>query len=146
MNSVWLFGQGALVDTRPIAERMIGNDAFFAGLCHAANATELCAATLAAVPFDDTSAAALLDAATRPYLSADWYDWIETLRAFDRDWFTPAADALADGRIDAVSLVLTGDSHYARYRATRKDLTGWLRRFSRARTLRDALSLLSMAA
>ncbi|MFX8047684.1 hypothetical protein ABTK64_20425, partial [Acinetobacter baumannii] len=35
VNSVWLFGQGALLDTRPIAERMIGADPFFAGLCHA---------------------------------------------------------------------------------------------------------------
>jgi len=146
VNSVWLFGQGALVDTRPIAERMIGADAFFAGLCAAANATELCAETLAALPSDGTSAAVLLDAAGKPYLSADWYDWIETLRAFDRDWFTPAADALADGGIDAVSLVLTGDSHYARYRATRGDLTGWLRRLRPARTLRDALSPLSMSA
>lgn len=89
VNSVWLFGQGALVDARPIAERMIGADAFFAGLCHAGHATELCAETLSAVPFDDTSAAALLGDAGKPYLSADWYDWIETLRAYDRDWFTP---------------------------------------------------------
>ncbi len=150
VNSVWLFGQGALVDARPIAERMIGADAFFAGLCHAGHATELCAETLSAVPFDDTSAAALLGDAGKPYLSADWYDWIETLRAYDRDWFTPAADALAGGRIDAVSLVLTGDSHYAHYRVTRRELAigpfGWLRRFSRPRTLRDALSPLSMAA
>ena len=75
---------------------------------------------------------------------------VEALRAYDRDWFTPAADALADGRIDAVSLVLTGDSHYAHYRVTRRELAigpfGWLRRFSRPRTLRDALSPLSMAA
>ena len=153
VNSVWLFGQGALLDTRPIAERMIGADPFFAGLCHAANATELCAETLAALPADGTSAAVLLGDAGKPYLSADWYDWIETLRAYDRDWFTPAADALADGRIDAVSLILTGDSHYAHYRVTRRELAngpfgllGWLRRFSRPRTLRDALSPLSMAA
>lgn len=150
VNSVWLFGQGALVDARPIAERMIGADAFFAGLCHAAHATELCAETLGALPADGTSAAVLLDAATRPYLSADWYDWLETLRRFDHDWFTPAADALAHGHIDAVSLVLTGDSHYAHFRVTRRELAngplGWLRRFSRTRTLRDALSPLSMAA
>ncbi|MEW6317723.1 MAG: hypothetical protein AB1670_15240, partial [Pseudomonadota bacterium] len=99
---------------------------------------------------DDTSAAALLGDAGKPYLSADWYDWIETLRAYDRDWFAPAAAALADGRIDAVSLVLTGDSHYAHYRVTRRELAngpfGWLRRFSRPRSLRDALSPLSMAA
>ena len=119
-------------------------------MAQAGNATELCAETLAAVPSDDTSAAALLDGACKPHLSADWYDWIETLRAYDRDWFTPAADALADGRIDAVSLILTGDSHYAHYRVTRRELAngpfGWLRRLSRARTLRDALFPLSMAA
>ncbi|MGC0079314.1 hypothetical protein ACPPTL_21550, partial [Ralstonia pseudosolanacearum] len=43
VNSVWLFGQGALVDARPIAERMVGADPFFAGLCRAAGATELSA-------------------------------------------------------------------------------------------------------
>lgn len=150
VNSVWLFGQGALVDARPIADRMIGDDAFFAGLARAANATELAADTLAALPADGTSAAVLLDGAGGPFLSANWYDWIETLGAYDRDWFTPAADALAEGRIDAVSLVLTGDSHYAHYRVTRRELAngplGWLRRFRRARTLRDALSPLSMSA
>ncbi|MGD7117141.1 hypothetical protein ACQCTC_10685, partial [Ralstonia pseudosolanacearum] len=61
-----------------------------------------------------------------------------------------AADALADGRIDAVSLVLSGDSHYAHYRITRRELAGgplgWLRRLSRPRTLRDALSPLSIPA
>jgi hypothetical protein len=129
---------------------MIGDDAFFAGLARAANATELAADTLAALPADGTSAAVLLDGAGGPFLSANWYDWIETLGAYDRDWFTPAADALAEGRIDAVSLVLTGDSHYAHYRVTRRELAngplGWLRRFRRARTLRDALSPLSMSA
>lgn len=150
VNSVWLFGQGALVDTRPIAERMVGEEPFFAGLCRAAGATELSARTLAELPADDTSAAVLLDAASTPFLSADWYDWLEALRVYDRDWFVPAADALADGRIDAVSLVLTGDSHYAHYRITRRELAGgplgWLRRLSRPRTLRDALSPLSIPA
>lgn len=50
----------------------------------------------------------LLDQLHTPALYGDAYQWRETLKQLDREWFGPLRQALQQGRIDELSLIIPG--------------------------------------
>jgi len=151
VNSVWLYGGGKLQPVRRLADTVLTNDAFLAGLAIAGGAQVMplpasFAASFAAVGNRDGSVMAMLDQAAESHISEDWGLWIERMHALDADWFAPALDALAAGSIGAITLVLGGENHYAEFTVTRADLRKFWRGIGQRGDWRALLSDLAFAA
>ncbi|MCY0387866.1 regulator [Robbsia sp. Bb-Pol-6] len=70
------------------------------------------------------------------FVNQDWGDWLARLADIDAQWFTPALQALRDGRVGRLHLTLGSDTGTVTLTVTRGDL----KKFWRRRTL---LSLLA---
>jgi hypothetical protein len=64
----------------------------------------------------------MLDNLLEPALSNDWSLWLDGMRALEVAWFTPLLQALKEGAIDKLSLVLTHDSRLSHFTASRASL------------------------
>ncbi|TWG82097.1 hypothetical protein L602_003900000240 [Cupriavidus gilardii J11] len=146
INSVWLHGMGVLEPVPPLADRVWSDDPLPRGLALAAGAhgaplpARLDAASM------QGSALALADSATTAYIAEDWARWIDAMHAIEADWFAPALDALEGGQLQALTLVLAGDHHYAEFTVRRADLRKFWRGIGSRGDWRALLSNLALAA
>ncbi|MGN8554289.1 UNVERIFIED_CONTAM: hypothetical protein OHV15_17055, partial [Microbacterium sp. SLM126] len=86
------------------------------------------------------------DGATQAHIASDWGLWLDQMHALDADWFQPVLDALAAGQLQAVTLVLGGENHFAEFTVTRADLRKFWRGMGARGDWRALLSNLAMAA
>lgn len=147
VNSVWLHGGGKLAAVGKLADTVLTNDPFLAGLA-LAGGSRLGSqpARFADVANVDGSVMAMLDDATEAHISADWGLWLDRMHTLDAEWFQPVLDALTEGRIQAVTLVLGGENHFAEFTVTRGDLRKFWRGLGSRGDWRALLSNLAMAA
>ncbi|AOJ09483.1 regulator [Burkholderia mayonis] len=137
VNSIWFHAQGAMKPVTSPFARVLSRSPGARGLALAAGsaageppaAFDALAAGAAAQSSDTTLIE--LDALTTPFIEQDWARWHDALAALERDWFAPALDALAQGRVGELALTLCGDTSTATLTATRGDL----HKFWRRRTL-----------
>ncbi len=147
VNSVWLYGGGTLQAVPRLADTVLSDDPFLAGLALAAGSRVLpVPAGLAGVAAPGGSALAMLELATEAHITEDWGLWIERMHALDADWFAPALEALAAGGIGGVTLVLGGENHFAEFTVTRADLRKFWRGMGQRGDWRALLSDLAFAA
>ncbi len=146
VNSVWLHGGGALRPVAKLADTVLASDPFLAGLALAGGAARLpVPATFGELRAEGT-ALALLESATEAHIASDWGLWIEKMHALDADWFAPALAALASGSVDAITLVLGGENHFAEFTVRRADLRKFWRGMGTRGDWRALLSDLAFAA
>ncbi|WP_323120667.1 regulator [Burkholderia alba] len=132
VNSIWFHAQGAFRPVTSPFARVLSTAPAALGLARAAR-------TAAGAPpagFDARLAAAgttliELDPLTLPFLEQDWGNWSAALTALERDWFAPALQALAGGRLGELAFTLCGDTGSVTLAVNRGDL----RKFWRRRTL-----------
>lgn len=152
VNSVWLHGGGTMQAVPKLADTVLANDAFLTGLALAggSRAAALPARFIDVAQADagpaNGSVMALLEHASESYLAADWHQWLMHMHALDTEWFAPALDALADGRLQALTLVLSGENHFAEFTVRRADLRKFWRGLGARGNWRTLLSDLAMAA
>ena len=147
VNSVWLHGGGKAANARKLADTVLTGDPFMAGLALAAGSrVGPQPARFAEVAGTDGSVMCLLDSATEAHIASDWGLWLERMHALDAEWFQPALDALTAGQIQAVTLVLGGENHFAEFTVTRGDLRKFWRGLGTRGDWRALLSNLAMAA
>ncbi|MDQ0140206.1 hypothetical protein [Cupriavidus necator] len=147
VNSVWLYGGGALQPVPRLADTVLSNDPFLSGLALAAGSRVLPApAGLAGAAGAEGTVLAMLDGATEAHIAEDWGLWLDRMHALNADWFGPALAALADGRIGAVTLVLAGENHFAEFTVRRADLRKFWRGMGQRGDWRALLSDLAFAA
>lgn len=147
INSVWLHGGGAAAPVARLADIVLAEDPFLAGLA-LAGGSRLAAqpARFADIERIDGSVLTMLADATEAHIATDWGLWIERMHSLDADWFQPALDALAAGGLQAVTLVLGGENHFAEFTVTRADLRKFWRGLGTRGDWRALLSNLAMAA
>ncbi|AHI63111.1 hypothetical protein BTL_1591 [Burkholderia thailandensis H0587] len=140
INSIWFHAQGAMRPVTSPFARVLSPAPGARGLALAAGAAAgeppaafaaLDARAPGAPSQPDGATLVELDALTTPFIEQDWARWHDALAALERDWFAPALDALARGRIGELALTLCGDTSAATLAATR----GELRKFWRRRAL-----------
>ncbi|WP_354678197.1 hypothetical protein [Cupriavidus plantarum] len=148
VNSVWLHGGGTMRPVPKLADTVLTEDAFMSGLALAggSRAAPLPARFADIASHGAGSVLALVERASEPYLASDWHEWLLRMHALDADWFAPALEALANGGIDAVTLVLSGENHFAEFTVRRADLRKFWRGVGARGNWRALLSDLAMAA
>lgn len=149
VNSVWLHGGGKVRPVRKLADTVLSDDPFLAGLALAGGSqTGPQPARFADLPAPDGagSVLTLLDSATEAHISADWGLWLERMHALDAEWFQPVLDALMAGQLQAATFVLGGENHFAEFTVTRADLRKFWRGLGARGDWRALLSNLAMAA
>ncbi|SOY44073.1 conserved hypothetical protein [Cupriavidus taiwanensis] len=147
VNSVWLYGGGALQPVPRLADTVLSNDPFLSGLALAAGSRVLpVPAGLAGAAALEGSVLAMLDSATEAHVAEDWGLWLDRMHALDADWFGPALTALAAGQIGAITLVLGGENHFAEFTVRRADLRKFWRGMGQRGDWRALLSDLALAA
>lgn len=146
INSVWLYGGGAMQPVPKLADAIVTDDPFLAGLGLAGGSrVAAIPAGFAGLPTEG-SAMAMLDSATEAHIAEDWGLWIERMHALDADWFAPALQALGDGSIEAITLVLGGENHFAEFTVRRADLRKFWRGMGQRGDWRALLSDLAFTA
>jgi hypothetical protein len=146
INSVWLYGGGAMQAVPKLADTILASDPFLVGL-GLAGGSRIAAipAGFAGVPAEG-AVIAMLDNATEAHIAEDWGLWIERMHALDADWFAPALQALGDGSIEAITLVLGGENHFAEFTVRRADLRKFWRGMGQRGDWRALLSDLAYTA
>jgi len=147
VNSVWLHGGGKTGPVRKLADTVRTDDPFLAGLALAGGSRlGPQPARYADIAGAEGTVMTLLDSATEAHIAADWGLWIERMHTLDAEWFAPVLAALGDGSIQAVTLVLGGENHFAEFTVTRADLRKFWRGLGTRGDWRALLSDLAMAA
>lgn len=147
VNSVWLHGGGKAAPVGKLADTVLTDDPFLAGVALAGGSrVGPPVGRFADVPNVDGTLMTLLDSATEAHIAADWGLWLDRMHALDAEWFQPVLDALTQGQIQAVTLVLGGENHFAEFAVTRADLRKFWRGMGSRGNWRALLSDLAMAA
>lgn len=147
VNSVWLHGGGKLSVVNRLADAVLTDDPFLAGLALDGDSLlDPQPSKFEEIAKADGHVMALLDTTTEAHIAQDWGLWLERMHALDADWFAPVLTALADGRVMGVTLVLGGENHYAEFTVRRADLRKFWRGFGARGDWRALLSNLAMAA
>ncbi|MNK77494.1 cofactor-independent phosphoglycerate mutase [compost metagenome] len=147
INSVWLHGGGKLSLVNRLADAVLTDDPFLAGLALAGDSLlDPQPARFEEIAKADGHVMAMLDTAAEAHIAQDWGLWLERMHALDAQWFTPVLAALADGRIMGVTLVLGGENHYAEFTVRRADLRKFWRGMGARGDWRALLSDLAMVA
>ncbi|KAI3590186.1 Regulatory protein, RpfE type [Cupriavidus sp. U2] len=147
VNSVWLHGGGKAGTARKLADTVLTGDPFMAGLALAAGSrVGPPPSRFAEVANAEGSVMCLLESATEAHIASDWGLWLERMHALDAEWFQPVLDALTAGQIQAVTMVLGGENHFAEFTVTRADLRKFWRGLGARGDWRALLSNLAMAA
>ncbi len=147
INSVWLHGGGILQQVPRLADTVLTGDAFLHGLALAGGTVcQPAPARFKAIESIEGSAMVLLEDAIEAHIAEDWGLWIERMHALDAEWFSPALAALEGGQLQAVTLMLAGDNHYAEFTVRRADLRKFWRGLGQRGDWRALLSDLAYAA
>ncbi|UIF87176.1 hypothetical protein [Cupriavidus sp. UYPR2.512] len=147
VNSVWLYGGGALQPVPRLADTVLSNDPFLSGLALAGGSRVLpVPAGLAGATGVEGTVLAMLDSATEAHIAEDWGLWLDRMHGLDADWFAPALEALVAGQVGAITLVLGGENHFAEFTVRRADLRKFWRGMGPRGDWRALLSDLAYAA
>lgn len=107
INSLWFWGSGKLpaAATAPAAT-VLADTPLAVGLARLAGLTPRAPETAASL---DGDTLVVLDALQGPALQLDLDRWRATLAQFERDWFSPLAAVLGQGRLKRLRISAPGD-------------------------------------
>ncbi|QEI05930.1 hypothetical protein FXN63_08790 [Pigmentiphaga aceris] len=109
INTLWLFGGSAPWQPKLNAARLAGGPAWVQGIAQAAG--------LPWAPLNEQAIApgtiASIDSLETAHREEDWGRWLIEMARLDASLFTAAQQALAEGRVDSIELILTGHDRIA---------------------------------
>lgn len=127
VNSLWLWGGAHLADSEAQSTvinhysatfNLAGwNGAFAQFPRNAQNCTA--ADVIAAAP---KHGLLILDQLIGPALANDWSTWLMQMHALENDWFTPLLNAIKNGKLDQLSLILTHSAGLSEFTVTKNSL------------------------
>ena len=124
VNSLWLWGGGvapaAAITARP--EALFAFDGWFAAFAQPGAETMQHATSAAALSATSAQRLVLADDLIAPALASDWSDWLQQFQRIEERWLAPLLAALAAGKLDTLSLVLTHGTRLQQWRTTRAGL------------------------
>ena len=123
INTLWLFGGSPLWKPNLDATRLVGGPAWVQGLAQAAGLPWEALTDNIAAP-GTIACVGSLDFAHR---EEDWGRWLIEMARLDSTLFTAAQQALTDGRVDSIELILTGHDRIAQLVIpSKRGLARWL--------------------
>jgi hypothetical protein len=140
VNSVWLWGgaPASILGAPAAAEdttAMFGFRDWFAAFATRAGSARPEAVARNVIEASEPNRLLLLDALISPALAGDWAEWLAQLQTLEAQWFAPLLAALRDGKVDAVSLIMTHGTQVRQWQTSRNSL----RKFWRQPTLAGLL-------
>lgn len=124
VNSLWLWGGGAALpaatDTR--SDALFGFDDWFAAFGRPGSENMPNATSAAALSSTSARCLVLADDLIAPALAGDWAHWLQQFHQIEEQWLAPMLAALAAGKLDGVSLVLSHGTRLQQWRTTRAGL------------------------
>lgn len=124
VNSLWLWGGGgaAPAATDVPTDALFGFDDWFAAFTR--RGTESVPDAASATVLSSTSAQRLVlaDDLIAAALAGDWSDWLQQFNKIEERWLAPLLAALAAGKLDSLSLVLSHGTRLEQWRTTRAGL------------------------
>ena len=124
VNSLWLWGGGAaLPAARPVRPAaLFGFGDWFAAFGQFAAANTPQATADLALSSPAAQRLILADDLIAPALAGDWSHWLQQFHQIEERWLAPLLKALAAGKVDALSLVLSHGTRLEQWRTTRAGL------------------------
>ncbi len=111
VNSLWLWG-GSPAAASSAGQREVFNlPDGFNGLGQYAKAARTNAGAADVIAAKPEKGLLTLDPLIQPALTGEWSSWLEQLKAMESAWFAPLLQAMQQGRLDSLSLVITDSSH-----------------------------------
>ena len=140
VNSLWLWGGApasilAMPSATSPAAALFGFQGWFAAFGALAGASVPGAVARNVIAASDQDRLLLLDGLISPALAGDWAEWLTQLQVLEALWFVPLLEALQDGKVDAMSLLLTNGTLTRQWQVSRNSL----RKFWRKPTLAGLL-------
>jgi hypothetical protein len=75
--------------------------------------------TALAMPGADGNALVVLAALNQAALASDWSHWLMQMQQLEQQWFAPALQALKEGRIKRITLVLSNRDAHAEFSSSK---------------------------
>lgn len=124
VNSVWLWGGGAVLPATAPArpEALFGFADWHAAFGQFAAAITATATAEQVLTASEAQRLILADDLIAPALASDWAHWLQQFHQLEVRWFAPMLAALAAGRVNTVSLVLSHGTRLEQWRTTRAGL------------------------
>lgn len=127
INALWLWG-GAIAGSMPMTKNVDQyREAFNFPGCFSALNQYVQSSRTACRATDIITAAPgrgllVLDDLIQPALTGEWSYWMQYLQTLEVDWLTPMLQALRDGKLDYLSLILTDNTRIHTVSTTRLSL------------------------
>lgn len=118
INSFWLWGgaDAAVENANPGAPLQVGDaQPWLAALASAPASAPVDLATAMAVD----NALVLLGTLSQAGLASDWSHWLMQMQQLEQQWFAPALQALKEGRIKRITLVLSNRDAHAEFSSSK---------------------------
>jgi hypothetical protein len=138
VNSVWLWGGAAATMVKPSTRY---SELFnLPGWANALGRSS--AAAIKSGSASDLISAApkhgltVLDQLIEPALAGDWAEWISRMHELESSWFAPISEALGNGKIAQVSLILTHGTDLVEFTSSKYSLRKFWAKPSLSRLIR----------
>ena len=137
VNALWLWGGGMAPAEHEVVrpEALFDFDGWFAAFARSATESTLHASPALALSSTSDQRLILADDLIAPALAGDWADWLQRFHRLEERWLTPLLAALAGGKVDTLSLVLSHGTRLQQWRIGRSALRKFWAKPSLARLL-----------
>lgn len=128
VNSLWLWG-GAAATAPAVGQYEVFNlpDGFI-GLGQYAKAAHANASVAGIIAAKPGRGLLILDQLIQPALTGEWSSWLQELQTLESTCFAPVLQAMQQGQLDSLSLIITDSTHVLELAASRLSLKKfWLK-------------------
>jgi len=131
VNSLWLWGgaPATLSNFASAGQREVFNlPDGFRGLGQYARVAQANANAADVIAARPENGLLTLDPLTQPALTGEWSSWLEQLQILESSWFAPLLQAMQQGQLDQLSLIVTDSSHVLELHTSRLSLKKFWRK------------------
>ncbi|WP_038487039.1 hypothetical protein [Collimonas arenae] len=135
VNSLWLWGGAPATVSSPGQREVFNLPDGFRGLGQYARTVLANASAADVIAARPENGLLTLDLLIQPALTGEWSSWLEQLQTLESNWFAPLLQAMQQGQLDQLSLIVTDSSHVLELHTSRFSLKKFWRKPSLTRLL-----------
>jgi hypothetical protein len=122
VNSLWLWGGATATPSTASQHEVFNLPDGFTGLSQYAKASHANTSAADVIAAKPESGLLTLDSLIQPALTGEWSSWLEQLHFLESAWFAPLLQAMRQGQLDSLSLIITDSTHILELRTSRFSL------------------------
>ncbi|MEO6920479.1 MAG: hypothetical protein ABI171_15970 [Collimonas sp.] len=135
VNSLWLWGGESAKAAMPGQHEIFNLPHGFIGLSQYAKTVHANASAADIIAAHPVQGLLTLDRLIQPALTGEWSSWLQELQTLENSYFTPLLQAIQEGRLDSVSLIITDSTHVLELSTSRLALKKFWRKPALTRLL-----------